>query len=160
MPGVLYDPSSVIETQCLRHSKVTSQDADILYSNARLRGTANKPGPAKTPVSPTTDDGQHAQVAQNFQGGGHPSGNMASKLPPLPASPSLSQSIGMMGSAEEALSAYQLPRPLPLWLNAAYAKHIVKGNFMTLSARPKTVDQGEWIAHQGMSVRKLSCTVN
>ena len=75
---------------------------------------------------------------------------MASKLPPLPASPSLSQSIGMMGSAEDALSAYQLPRPLPLWLNAAYAKHIVKGNFMTLSARPKTVDQGEWLAHQGV----------
>lgn len=75
---------------------------------------------------------------------------MASKLPPLPASPSLAQSIGMMGSADEALSAYQLPRPLPLWLNAAYAKHIVKGNFMTLSARPKTVDQGEWVAHQGM----------
>jgi hypothetical protein len=34
-------------------------------------------------------------------------------------------------------------------LNDAYAKHIVKGNFMTLSARPKTVEQGEWIAHQG-----------
>ncbi|KAH7133087.1 Mob1/phocein [Dactylonectria estremocensis] len=40
------------------------------------------------------------------------------------------------------------PRPLPLWLNSAYAKHIVKGNFMTLSARPKTVEQGEWVAHQ------------
>ncbi|KAG5920923.1 hypothetical protein E4U42_006028 [Claviceps africana] len=41
-----------------------------------------------------------------------------------------------------------IPRPLPLWLNAAYARHIVKGNFMTLSARPKTVDPGEWVAHQ------------
>ena len=51
---------------------------------------------------------------------------------------------------EEALQAYHLPRPLPLWLNPAYARHIVKGNFMTLSARPKTVEQGEWIAHQGM----------
>jgi hypothetical protein len=40
------------------------------------------------------------------------------------------------------------PRPLPAWLNRACAKHIVKGNFMTLSARPKTVEQGEWIAHQ------------
>jgi hypothetical protein len=53
-------------------------------------------------------------------------------------------------NGEDPLSAYHLPRPLPLWLNNAYAKHIVKGNFMTLSARPKTVDQGEWIAHQGM----------
>lgn len=50
---------------------------------------------------------------------------------------------------DDVLAAYHLPRPLPLWLNPGYAKHIVKGNFMTLSARPKTVDQGEWIAHQG-----------
>lgn len=52
-------------------------------------------------------------------------------------------------SGDDILNSYHLPRPLPLWLNPAYAKHIVKGNFMTLSARPKTVDQGEWIAHQG-----------
>ncbi|CAJ2500386.1 Uu.00g032390.m01.CDS01 [Anthostomella pinea] len=30
-------------------------------------------------------------------------------------------------------------RPLGLWLNSAYAKYIVKGNFMTLSARPKAI---------------------
>jgi hypothetical protein len=50
----------------------------------------------------------------------------------------------------DPLSVYNLPRPKPLWLNDMYAKHIVKGNFMTLSARPKTVEQGEWIAHQGI----------
>lgn len=55
-----------------------------------------------------------------------------------------------MASGQDVLEAYHLPRPLPLWLNPNYAKHIVKGNFMTLSARPKTVDQGEWIAHQGL----------
>lgn len=43
-----------------------------------------------------------------------------------------------------------------MWLNSAYAKHIVKGNFMTLSARPKTVEQGEWIAHQGAFFPLLS----
>lgn len=64
----------------------------------------------------------------------------------------------MMGTGEEALNAYHLPRPLPLWLNPTAAKHIVKGNFMTLSARPKTVEQGEWIAHQGNSW-SLSVTV-
>lgn len=56
----------------------------------------------------------------------------------------------MMSSGQDFLESYHLPRPLPLWLNPNYAKHIVKGNFMTLSARPKTVEQGEWIAHQGM----------
>lgn len=82
--------------------------------------------------------------------GSQSSTSLASKLPPLPASPSLSQSIGMVGSGDDALNSYHLPGPLPLWLNPAYAKHIVKGNFMTLSARPKTVEQGEWVAHQGM----------
>jgi hypothetical protein len=53
-------------------------------------------------------------------------------------------------NGDEILNSYHLPRPLPLWLNSAYAKHIVKGNFMTLSARPKTVEQAEWTAHQGM----------
>ncbi|MBE3041317.1 hypothetical protein IMZ48_01775 [Candidatus Bathyarchaeota archaeon] len=54
-----------------------------------------------------------------------------------------------VASSDDPLGAYTLPKPLPLWLNHSYAKHIVKGNFMTLSARPKTVEQGEWIAHQG-----------
>lgn len=54
----------------------------------------------------------------------------------------------MVGSGEDALNSYHLPGPLPLWLNPAYARHIVKGNFLTLSARPKTVEQGEWVAHQ------------
>lgn len=54
-------------------------------------------------------------------------------------------------AGNDPLAAYNLPRPKPLWLNNAYAKHIVKGNFMTLSARPKTVEPGEWIAHQGKS---------
>ncbi|ROT41842.1 maintenance of ploidy protein MOB2 [Sodiomyces alkalinus F11] len=40
------------------------------------------------------------------------------------------------------------PEPLPMWLNPSYSRQIVKGNLMTLSARPKVVEQGEWIAHQ------------
>lgn len=54
----------------------------------------------------------------------------------------------MASNSDDALNSYNLPRPLPAWVNPGYAKHIVKGNFMTLSARPKTVEQGEWIAHQ------------
>ncbi|GAO18972.1 hypothetical protein UVI_02014820 [Ustilaginoidea virens] len=41
-----------------------------------------------------------------------------------------------------------VPRPLPLWLHPSHARHIVKGNLMALSARPETVEPGEWIAHQ------------
>jgi len=61
----------------------------------------------------------------------------------------MDQATGMMPSPEEMLAAYRLPPLKPLWLNCNYAKHIVKGNFMTLSTKPKTVELGEWIAHQG-----------
>ncbi|TWU74303.1 Maintenance of ploidy protein mob2 [Metarhizium rileyi] len=60
----------------------------------------------------------------------------------LAQSPSLSASMGI------TTPRIDWPRPLPLWLSPACSKHIVKGNFMTLSSRPKTVEQGEWIAHQ------------
>jgi len=64
----------------------------------------------------------------------------------------------MLATGDELLLSYHLPQPLPLWLNPSYAKHIVKGNFMTLSARPKTVEQGEWIAHHGkLRVMFLFC---
>lgn len=64
----------------------------------------------------------------------------------------MNESTGSLPNSNDPLSTYNLPRPKPLWLNNAYAQHIVKGNFMTLSARPKTVEQGEWIAHQGSFV--------
>ncbi|KAG5996173.1 hypothetical protein E4U43_002906 [Claviceps pusilla] len=79
-------------------------------------------------------------------------------IPPLPSNsvpppPRISLPESSALAAVPASSAVMppildIPRPLPLWLNAAYARHIVKGNFMTLSARPKTVDPGEWVAHQ------------
>lgn len=61
----------------------------------------------------------------------------------------MDQSSGMIPTAEEVLTSYHLPPTKPLWLNCNYAKHIVKGNFLTLSAKPKTVEMGEWVAHQG-----------
>ncbi|KAI1811862.1 Mob1/phocein [Poronia punctata] len=136
--------------------------------NARFRGTSTRaPGQNRSPTSPSQPgspgDGPQApqpaqagQAAQGTQGtqGTQTSTSSAPRIPPLPTSPSLSQNIGMDDtngnalSGEDLLNSYHLPRPLPLWLNAQYAKHIVKGNFMTLSARPRTVEQGEWIAHQ------------
>jgi ABC-type multidrug transport system permease subunit len=68
----------------------------------------------------------------------------------------MDESSGLMPSGDEILNSYHLPRPLPLWLNSQYAKHIVRGNFMTLSARPKTVEQGEWIAHHGKRSNHLA----
>ncbi|KAH7034834.1 maintenance of ploidy protein mob2 [Microdochium trichocladiopsis] len=114
--------------------------------NARLRGQAKSPG---------SGGSGHAQSPVDLAQGNHSSSSLsAPRIPPIQSSPSLSQNIGVDDQAAYAsngndpLSHYHLPRPLPLWLNSQYAKHIVKGNFMTLSARPKTVEQGEWIAHQ------------
>ncbi|KAJ9155459.1 Mob1/phocein family protein [Pleurostoma richardsiae] len=53
-----------------------------------------------------------------------------------------------MAGNDDMFNLYHLPRPLPMWLNNSYAKHIVKGNFMTLSNRPISVEPGEWVAHQ------------
>ncbi|PNY25628.1 Uncharacterized protein TCAP_04424 [Tolypocladium capitatum] len=102
--------------------------------NARLRGTTSKAGgPSKYPTTSTADGPSKSRDTQSLTSVPRVS---------LPESPSLSQSMGL------GPPTLDCPRPLPLWLNPAHAKHIVKGNFMTLSARPKTVDQGEWVAHQ------------
>ncbi|KAK6842644.1 Maintenance of ploidy protein mob2 [Apiospora arundinis] len=123
--------------------------------NARFRGTAAKaPSGSGQKSSVSSSSGQPISPSTNLSHGSQSSTSLAPKIPPLPSSPSLA--MGMDDSAagsngaggDDVLNAYHLPRPLPLWLNPGYAKHIVKGNFMTLSARPKTVDQGEWIAHQ------------
>lgn len=68
---------------------------------------------------------------------------------PVAAQPAQSASASSAVPSAVGSSIADWPRPLPAWLNRTCAKHIVKGNFMTLSARPKTVEQGEWIAHQG-----------
>lgn len=123
--------------------------------NARFRGGSGKP-PAqlKSPTSSSSSPLAAASPADSSSNPGQPSANLAPKVPPLPNSPSLAQTIGMdessgvIASGDDIIISYHLPRPLPLWVNGQYAKHIVRGNFMTLSARPKTVEQGEWIAHQ------------
>ncbi|EEY18425.1 maintenance of ploidy protein mob2 [Verticillium alfalfae VaMs.102] len=130
---------------------------DLTYAlrlNARFRsgGASQKSGPQSR--SPTSSSAGIPQSPTTLSQGSQSSSSLAPKVPPLPPSPSFSQSVGLDDAAkatatgQEILDSYQLPRPLPLWLNSTYAKHIVKGNFMTLSARPKTVEQGEWIAHQ------------
>ncbi|KAL2142086.1 hypothetical protein VTI28DRAFT_1541 [Corynascus sepedonium] len=138
--------------------------------NARFRGqrSPNSPGTSSPSPeqqlaqaqaqaqaqAPAQHPGNSSQAYQGHQGSQSSSSNLAVKLPPLPTSPSLAETIGMdqasgmVPSAEEVLASYHLPPVKPLWLNANYAKHIVKGNFLTLSAKPKTVEMGEWIAHQ------------
>ncbi|CAD6503900.1 BgTH12-05644, partial [Blumeria graminis f. sp. triticale] len=115
--------------------------------SGRFRGTGKGAGAKSPGLPPSASSSSTGNVANGSSGG------MAPRVPPLPNSPSLTQTFSMENSESsparsDVLSHYNLPRPKPLWINDSYAKHIVKGNFMTLSARPKTVEQGEWIAHQ------------
>ena len=48
-----------------------------------------------------------------------------------------------------------LQRRPPFFFREEYSNLIVKGNFMTLAAKPVLVDEGEWLAHQGDSHAKL-----
>lgn len=126
------------------------------YSGNRFRGGSNKANAqAKNPSG--LSNGSQSPSPTSPLPPSQSSSSLAPRVPPLPNSPSLSQTLSMEGSggvdmnnSNDVLASYNLPRPKPLWLNPAYAKHIVKGNFMTLSARPKTVEPGEWLAHQGM----------
>lgn len=64
-----------------------------------------------------------------------------------PASPS--QSASTMQVNEHAHQSNQGARKPPFFFREEYAGYIVKGNFMTLAAKPHLVEEGEWMAHQG-----------
>ncbi|KAK1844320.1 protein kinase activator [Colletotrichum chrysophilum] len=151
--GRRYHHARFLSMPCVAYPNPHLSPANLasINSNARFRGAAAKPpGQNKSPTSSTAGQPSSPTVAQAPQS---QASVRAPSVPPLPNSPSLAQTIGMdaqggMANGDDILGSYHLPRPMPIWLNSNYGKHIVKGNFMTLSARPKTVEQGEWIAHQ------------
>ena len=67
-------------------------------------------------------------------------------VPAAPASPSLTTTTT---ANDQAHQSNQAPKKLPFFFREEYAGFIVKGNFMTLAARPHLVEEGEWLAHQG-----------
>ena len=137
-------------------------DADHPCSNARLRGTSSKQSLGKTASSPVSEDGRLNSPSLSHRS--KSSSNLSARATPTPSSPVTSapapppapaQAVSSAATGDDILNSYRLPTPYPMWLNPAYAKHIVKGNFMTLSSRPKSVEQGEWMAHQGRLLRLL-----
>ncbi|KAK5168010.1 uncharacterized protein LTR77_006577 [Saxophila tyrrhenica] len=73
------------------------------------------------------------------------SGLGAPAMPAAPPSPSLSTT---MTSNDQAHQNNQQQKKIPLFFREDYAGFIVKGNFMTLAARPVLVEEGEWLSHQ------------
>jgi len=62
--------------------------------------------------------------------------------------------MSLEGTSPSA-SQTSLPRRPPYFFRDEYASLIVKGNFMTLAAKPGLVEDGEWMAHQGSSVTSI-----
>ena len=99
------------------------------------RGANKQPNTAQSP-SPTdqrSPDSLQSPVASIS------SGRVVSpSLPDLAASDS--------GAAKMAEGA---GKRVPYFFREENAGLIVKGNFMTLAAKPEIVEKGEWLAHQG-----------
>jgi hypothetical protein len=132
-------PSSSRRLRMLMGTLVVSSESELppdLSTNQRImvrrsgfsRGNQKGSGQERTP--PPTSQGL-ASINPNMQ--------------QVPLSPG-------PGSAQPADSpAYEQPQPrsIPLFFREEYTNLIVKGNFMTLAARPQHVELGEWLAHQG-----------
>ena len=74
-----------------------------------------------------------------------PSGLGQPNMPAVPPSPSLTTT---MTTNDQAHQNNQAQKKVPIFFREDYAGFIVKGNFMTLAARPHLVEEGEWLAHQ------------
>ncbi|KAF2089090.1 Mob1/phocein [Saccharata proteae CBS 121410] len=75
----------------------------------------------------------------------------------MPHSPSLAPAVS---EQQPSGGENQSPQPSsgrkpPYFFREEYANLIVKGNFMTLAARPKLVEEGEWLAHQVVEQYRL-----
>jgi hypothetical protein len=66
-------------------------------------------------------------------------------VPTIPCSPLDSSSLTV---DEGSYAAPGQPPLKPAWMQEKFAKQVVRGNFMTLVAKPIGIEDGEWIAHQ------------
>ncbi|KAF2019012.1 Mob1/phocein [Aaosphaeria arxii CBS 175.79] len=85
-----------------------------------------------------------------------PSGGQIPAVPPMPHSPALSSNMSFEGqAAQEPPTSSSSSRRPPFFFREEYSNLIVKGNFMTLAAKPKLVEEGEWLAHQVVEQYRL-----
>lgn len=99
---------------------------------------------SKSPNPTQQAERGHAQQSPPPTYQGNPNNGLASPSP-VPPSPGLSSSMSV---AETSGSQSPSGRRPPYFFREEYSGLIVKGNFMTLAAKPVHVDEGEWLAHQ------------
>jgi hypothetical protein len=74
----------------------------------------------------------------------------------MPHSPALSSAMSFESQGAPDSSMPAGSRRPPFFFREEYSNLIVKGNFMTLAAKPKLVEEGEWLAHTGKSQLPLN----
>lgn len=67
--------------------------------------------------------------------------NMVAPGPPSPGQ-------ATMNANAEAHQMNLAQNKIPLFFRPEHSGFIVKGNFMTLAAKPHLVEEGEWLSHQ------------
>ncbi|KAF2093035.1 Mob1/phocein [Rhizodiscina lignyota] len=85
------------------------------------------------------------------QGSGSP---LSANLPPVPHSPGPNSAMQFETDPGAEQQAPQQRKP-PFFFREEYSGLIVKGNFMTLAAKPVHVEEGEWLAHQVVEEYRL-----
>lgn len=128
----------------------TKRSEANLLDNSRNLGRPSQPRP-NNPAAPPSRGNTSSPSAYS------PSSLVPPNNLPAPASPSSSAST--MQVNEQAHQSNQGHRNPPMFFRDPYANFIVKGNFMTLAARPALVEEGEWLAHQRKSDRTIIATV-
>ncbi|KAI9839828.1 MAG: hypothetical protein M1819_000018 [Sarea resinae] len=103
---------------------------------------------------------QKATGSQNPSPNSSQAANIAPSVPPLSNSPSLTSTLsverpyGNTGENQPATNGRKTSFT-PFFFREENAGFVVKGNFMTLAAKPQHVDEGEWLAHQMVEQYRL-----
>jgi len=98
---------------------------------------------------------QKATASQNASPTSLQGSGVATSTPALPNSPALSSALSVDSSVSSAGDGQAANRKPPYFFREDYAGFIVKGNFMTLAAKPQHVEKGEWLAHQMVEQYRL-----
>ncbi|KAF2131348.1 protein kinase-like protein activator [Dothidotthia symphoricarpi CBS 119687] len=125
------------------------------FSSVRqgLAGRSNKSNNQQQQQQQQQQGGKTGTPSPTAQYSASPTFQQPSSVPPMPHSPAQSSAMSYEGPSEG--SAQSGSRRPPFFFREEYSNLIVKGNFMTLAAKPKLVEEGEWLAHQVVEQYRL-----
>lgn len=129
----------------LHYTQTTIRLMTDLELNSRNLGRSQQPQRPNQPPSRTNTSSPSANS---------PSALYPPNISPVPASPSASSTT--MNANEQAHQSNSGARKPPFFFREEYSGFIVKGNFMTLAAKPQLIEEGEWMAHQSKALPTIS----